>query len=129
MAGYLMPRMDIDVGYQEEMRIIDRAAYMFNQNLDWCKIVGLGVFCVGGTLLSASLLLPGLVGLSCIEDNDDDESTPFKLRIADTDDSSDELTTERKTRIPATEQLKSVQPKREDKIIITNSGLKKVDVE
>ena len=129
MAGYLLPRLDIDVGYQEEMRIIDRAAYIFNQNLDWCKIIGLGVFCVGGTLLSASLLLPGLVGLSCIDDNDDDESTPFKLRIADTEDYSNELADDSKDRIPATEELKSVQPKREDKIIITNSGLKKVDMD
>ena len=131
MAGYLVPRLNIDVGYQEEMRIIDRAAYIFNQNLEWCKIIGLGVFCVGGTLMSASLLLPGLVGLSCIEDSDEDESTPFKLRIADTEELCDELAVETKDRtgVPATEQLKSVQPKREDKIIITNSGLKKVDID
>ncbi|CAG2113493.1 unnamed protein product [Medioppia subpectinata] len=131
IAGYVMPRMNIDVGYQEEMRIIDRAAYMFNQNLEWCKIVGLAVFCVGGVLLSGSLLLPGLVGLSCLDDTDDDESTPFKLRIADTEDyyCDDLCGDEKKDRIPATEELKSVQPKREDKIIITNSGLKKVDMD
>jgi len=80
IAGYLVPKMNIDVGYQEEMRIIDRAAYAFNQNLEWCKIIGLAIFCVGGTLLSASLLLPSLVGLSCIDDDVNDETTPFKLR-------------------------------------------------
>jgi len=128
MAGYLVPRMNIDVGYQEEMRIIDRAAYMFNQNLDWCKIIGLGIFCVGGTLLSASLLLPSLVGLSCIDDDLSDETTPFKLRIDDEDDCDLNLN-ENKDKIPATEQLKSVQPKREDKMIITHSGLKKVEIE
>ena len=129
IAGYLMPRLSTDVGYQEEMRIIDRAAYIFNQNLDWCKIIGLGVFCVGGTLLSASLLLPSLVGLSCLDDSDDDESTPFKLRISDTEDFCDDPSDEAKDRIPATEQLKSVQPKRDEKVIVTNSGLKKVDID
>ncbi|XP_054153092.1 neurensin-1-like [Oppia nitens] len=129
MAGYLMPRMNIDIRYQEEMRIIDRAAYMFNQNLDLCKIIGLSVFCVGGVLLSSSLLLPGLVGLSCLDDSDDDDSTPFKLRIADIDEFGDEIVDENKDKIPATEQLKSVQPRREDNIIITNSGLKQVDMD
>jgi len=128
MAGYLVPKMNIDVGYQEEMRIIDRAAYMFNQNLEWCKIIGLAIFCVGGTLLSASLLLPSLVGLSCIDDEYNDETTPFKLRIAD-DDDCDEILNEKKDKIPATEELKSVQPKREDEMIITHSGLKKVEVD
>ena len=115
--------MDIDVGYQEEMRIIDRRAYLFNQRLDWCKVIGLAVFCVGGTLLSASLILPSLTGLSCIDDdNDDEEHQPFKLRIVD----EDEDVNNDDEKIPATEQVKNIQPKREDEMVITKSGLTKV---
>jgi hypothetical protein len=49
-------------------------------------------------------------------------------RIAD-DDDCDEILNEKKDKIPATEELKSVQPKREDEMIITHSGLKKVEVD
>lgn len=117
MAGYFVPRMSIDVGYQEEMRIIDRAALMFNHNLDWCKIIGLAILCVGGTLLSGSLLLPSLIGLTCIEDDLDDDQ-PFKLRINSSDDSEDE-----KDKFPVTEEVTSIQPKRDAESIATNSGL------
>lgn len=116
--------MDIDVGYQEEMRIIDRRAYLLNQRLDWCKVIGLAVFCVGGTLLSASLILPSLTGLSCIDDdNGDEEHQPFKLRIVD----DDENVNNDDEKIPATEQVKSIQPKREDEMVITKTGLTKVE--
>lgn len=119
MAGYFVPRMNIDVGYHKEMRIIDRAALMFNQNLDWCRIIGLAILCVGGTLLSGALLLPSLIGLTCIEDDALDDDEPFKLRINnDSDESEDE-----KDKIPATEEVTSIQPKRDSESVATNSGL------
>jgi len=133
--------MEVIVGYQEEIAIINTTAIQFNQTLNTCKVVGLAIFCIGGVLLASALLLPSLVGLSCLDDNDD-EQEPFKLKIAgdasssDDDDDSDAKKPlcgsnnggkNGKSRIPATEEVKSVQPKRDDEMIMTKEGLTKIE--
>lgn len=106
------------------MEIVDRTSVTFNRNLEWCKFLGLGIFCVGGSLLAAALLLPSLVGLSCLDDDLIDESTPFKVRISSKEDDDPALNG---SKIPATEEVKSIQPKREhEEAIVTGTGLTKL---
>ncbi|RWS11189.1 Neurensin-1-like protein [Dinothrombium tinctorium] len=121
LAGYLVPKKQVIIGHQNEMEIVDRSADNFNKMLENCKIFGLGIFSVGGTLLVAALLLPTLVGLSCF-DEEADESTPFKVCIA----SDEEELINKRVKIPATEELKSVQPKREEEAVMTGTGLTKL---
>lgn len=106
--SYLYPRKKIIVDHKEEMEIIDRYAIDFNIKLDWGKIIGLGLFCTGGSILSITLLLPSLIGSSCLKD-DEDENTPFKVTIPNTTNEIDFS----QDRVPATEKLTSVQPTKE----------------
>lgn len=62
LVGFAFPRMPIDLGYQEEMRIIDRRAVAFNEHLELLKLLGLVVFAMGGAVVAAALLLPSLLG-------------------------------------------------------------------
>lgn len=123
LLGYLVPRKDVIVGYQEEIAIIDESAVAFNKNFEWFKILGLGVFCVGGLVLSTALLLPSLVGTSCF-DEDADEATPFKVRIGrGRDEEESDSDDDHKAGIPATETVKGVQPRREEEAVITKGAL------
>ncbi|XP_013779465.1 neurensin-1-like [Limulus polyphemus] len=118
-VGYYVRQRDVVVGYKADLEIIDRSSLDFNRNLDICKVLGLLVFCLGGAILLAALLLPTLVSNYC----DDDDQEAFKVK-ANFDDPQ-ESPTEKK--IPATEALTSVQPKRgEDHMVITEVGLCKV---
>lgn len=133
LIGFTINRMQIDIGYQEEMRIIDKSAYEFNQHLDQIKIIGLICFAFGGLFVASSLLLPSLLpnksnGIDDDDDDDVDESTHLKFNIDPDDDDDDEHRTRVKNLIPVTEQLKSVQPKQTEKTtsVITNSGLKQI---
>lgn len=137
LLGYFVPRREIIIGYQEkEIAIIDQSAVKFNKNLEWFKVLGLGIFCIGGFMLSMALLLPSLIGISCFED--EEESPPFKVRIgrsrssstgsADSDPEDDDDDDDEKNKaIPVTQQVKSVQPKREaDQAICTGEGFTKL---
>ncbi|KAI2800522.1 Neurensin-1 [Blomia tropicalis] len=127
VAGFTFPKMKIDIGYQEEMRIIDKSAFEFNEHLDQFKIIGLAMFAIGGTLVASALLLPSLLSTSNYDDGDEDERSPFKLRINENDAG---LISENKNLIPITEQVKTVQPKQEKQAsIITNAGLKQFAVD
>ncbi|KAJ6217971.1 hypothetical protein RDWZM_009128 [Blomia tropicalis] len=109
VAGFTFPKMKIDIGYQEEMRIID------NNVRHWRNIGGIGV------------LLPSLLSTSNYDDGDEDERSPFKLRINENDAG---LISDNKNLIPITEQVKTVQPKQEKQAsIITNAGLKQFAVD
>ncbi|OTF83660.1 hypothetical protein BLA29_001854, partial [Euroglyphus maynei] len=84
VIGFTINRMQIDIGYQEEMRIIDKSAYQFNQHLDQIKVIGLICFAAGGLLVASSLLLPSLLPIKSNGTNDDvDESTHLKFNIHD----------------------------------------------
>lgn len=122
VVGFTFPKMKIDIGYQEEMRIIDKSAFDFNEHLDQIKVFGLVLFAVGGILVASALLLPSLL-LTSLDDEQDDSSY-FKLRIDG--DCEPDLN---KNLIPVTEELKVVQPKQENTTIITNAGLKQIDLE
>ncbi|KAI1295458.1 Neurensin-1 [Halotydeus destructor] len=128
--GYLVPKKEVIITYNQEIGIVDKLAVQFNRTLDNFKVIGLAIFCIGGLLLSTALLLPSLVGAQCFEGDAMDETTPFKVRIgrrdgtSDSDEEDDQLD---KVGIPATEQVKSVQPKREEaEAIVTGSGLTKL---
>lgn len=124
LVGFTFAKMKIDIGYQEEMRIIDKSAYDFNIHLNQIKVIGLIFFAIGGVFVASALLLPSLMPN---KDDNQEESTHFKLRIHDDDD--DELLNRSKNLIPITEELKIIQPKQENTTIITNAGLKQIDLE
>ena len=127
VAGFTFPKMKIDIGYQEEMRIIDKSAFEFNEHLDQFKIIGLAMFAIGGTLVASAFLLQSLLSTSNYDDGDEDERSPFKLRINENDAG---LISDNKNLIPITEQVKTVQPKQEKQAsIITNAGLKQFAVD
>lgn len=119
IVGFTFPKMKIDIGYQEEMRIIDKSAFKFNEHLDQVKVIGLILFAAGGILVASALLLPSL--LQTNEEDNQDEISPFKLRIDEESDLGNE------NMIPVIEELKSVQPKQESTTIITNAGLRQID--
>lgn len=106
-----------------EIGIVDVIATKFNKTLEWFKVLGLGIFCVGGFLLSAALLLPTLVGASCFEREPAEETAPFKVRIGHASD--DESDDEKTSGIPVTEEVKNVQPSREEEAVITGGCLTK----
>lgn len=134
LLGYCVPRREIILGYQDkEIAIIDQSAVKFNKNLEWFKVLGLGIFCIGGFILSMALLLPSLIGISCFED--EEELPPFKVQIgrsrststesADSDTEGEDE--DRNKTIPVTEQVKPVQPKREeDRTICMGKGFIKL---
>lgn len=58
-VGFNYPKVQTDVGYQDEMRIIDKAAYKFNKRLEQIKVIGLIFFAFGGISLAAALIMSG----------------------------------------------------------------------
>lgn len=124
LIGFTFSRLNIDIGYQEEMRIIDKSAYDFNVHLDQIKVLGLIFFAMGGIFVSSAIILPGLMPNNSDDDDDNqDESTHFKLHI------DDEANSRGANLIPITEELKVIQPKQESTTVITNSGLKQIELE
>lgn len=121
MVGYLIPRKEPVIGHQQEMAIIDHAALDFNRNMDFCKVVGLVVFCVGGIVLVTALLLPSLMNQYCEEELQNDS-----FRVAVECHESPKSPTDKK--IPATEEVANIQPKRglENEVVMTNAGLCKI---
>ncbi|XP_053208760.1 neurensin-1-like [Panonychus citri] len=125
--AYGYPRKQVVIGQAEDTEIVDRLAIEFNKKLDWAKIIGLAVFCCGGSLLAFTLLLPSLVGVSCLDDEDDDDTTPFKVTVPEVvhvDGDLKEKAKDSNFRIPVTEKVTSVQPSREKaESVVTESGL------
>lgn len=126
IIAYGYPRKQVVIAREDEMRIIDPVAADFNKKLELGKIVGLAVFCCGGSLLALTLLLPSLVGVSCLDEEDDDDATPFKVTVSEVVHAGDPKSdsNDLDSRIPATEKVTSVQPSREEaESVVTESGL------
>lgn len=133
LVGFTFPRMKIDIGYQEEMRIIDKSAVAFNEHLEQVKVVGLVAFAIGGTLVASAMLLPSLLKSEGGSDGDDyGGEEHFKVRVHDDnffaggeEDSDASL---RRSLIPVEETLKVVQPKAEvAHTVPTKAGLKQIE--
>ncbi|XP_046893867.1 neurensin-1 [Hypomesus transpacificus] len=56
LVGYVTPAK-IEAFGEEELLFVDSHAVSFNRALDVCKLTGAVLFCVGGTLMAAGLLL------------------------------------------------------------------------
>lgn len=134
IVGFTFPRMKIDIGYQEEMRIIDKSAVAFNEHLEQVKVIGLVAFAVGGTLVASAMLLPALLK----SDNEADDyggEEHFKVRVHDDErqfffagGEEDSDASLRRSLIPVEETLKVVQPKAEmAHTVTTKAGLKQID--
>lgn len=139
--GFTFPRMKIDIGYQEEMRIIDKSAVAFNEHLEQVKVAGLVAFALGGTLVASAMLLPALLRSQSAEDEYGGGGEHFKVRVHDDDERNyffagggggggeeDSDASLRRSLIPVEETLKVVQPKAEvAHTVTTKAGLKQID--
>lgn len=119
LVGYLVPPRPIIIASTENLDLKDNNAEVYNFKLDVCKLVGLALFCMGGVTLTLALLFPILMHQYC---DDDRSERPFQVRINTTE--STLPTSPLENRIPATPQLASVQPGRNnEEAIITKDGM------
>lgn len=124
LVGFLVPKRKEVVDVQEDIEIINRADQAFNQDLDICKIVGMVLFCVGGIMVTIVLLALILMKKHRMEDPLAEE-IPMNERETDTEPGPG---TPIDVKVPVTEELTTVQPKRMDpeEVVMTNTGLCKV---
>ncbi|XP_013790432.2 neurensin-1-like [Limulus polyphemus] len=117
LLGYFLPQKRVVVDFQADLEIIDRSALVFNQHLDICKGTGLIIFCLGGIISLAALLLSSLVTTYCDEYS---EIVRFEANFK-------EIPSSPTDKIPITEKLTNVQPKdRENHMVVTTTGLHQV---
>ncbi|XP_054709354.1 neurensin-1-like [Uloborus diversus] len=115
LVGFLVPRRKEVVNIQEDIEIIDRVDQAFNRDLQLCKVVGIALFCTGGLIVAAVLL-----AMIAKMPKRDDPVEEIPMTEPDRGPTSPVG-----TKVPATEELKPVQPKRMDaeKLVMTHAGL------
>ncbi|KAL8590455.1 hypothetical protein ACOMHN_011668 [Nucella lapillus] len=113
LVGYLVPPKAVIVGEDKAAGewYIDPSARKFNMTLDAFKLIGLGLFCIGGITLALSLLFPSFLHYCHDEDDDhvDDESK-VPLRGPEGDRRQGAPLSPLERSIPATSKVRSVQP-------------------
>ncbi|KFM66539.1 Neurensin-1, partial [Stegodyphus mimosarum] len=120
LVGYITPLRQGIAGQQEGFLIIDRDAARFNYYIKLCRIMGLIVFCIGGCIFCFTMLLSVFFNIHYSDDEDETPVETFCVTL--TAEDVPQSPTDKK--IPATEELTSVQPKREvDEVVMTNAGL------
>lgn len=126
LVGFLVPKKKEVVDIQEDIEIIDREDQAFNQDLDICKIVGIVLFCTGGVMVIIVLLALTLMKKHTMVDPLSEEIPMDEPE--ETDVVEPGPGTPMDVKVPATEELTAVQPKRVDpeEVVMTNAGLCKV---
>ncbi|XP_054708569.1 neurensin-1-like [Uloborus diversus] len=120
LVGYLTPLHEGIKSHQEDYVIVDRDAAKFNYYIKVCRMMGLISFCGGGCIFSIALLVSFFFNMNYTEEEEDDPLEPLCVTL----DTEDVPQTPTDKKIPATEELTSVQPKREvEEVVMTNSGL------
>ncbi|KFM71294.1 Neurensin-1, partial [Stegodyphus mimosarum] len=125
LVGFLVPKRKEVVDTQEDIEIINRADQAFNEDLDICKIVGIFLFCSGGSMITAMLLILILTRRNRIDDPLSAEEIPLtSAEVCQEPGPS----TPMDVKVPATEELTTVQPRRTDpeEVVMTNTGLCKM---
>lgn len=124
LVGFLVPKRKEVVNVQEDIEVISKAEQLFNQDLDICKIVGIVLFCTGGIMVTIVLLALMLMRKHRMEDPLSEE-IPMAEPEAEMEPGPG---TPMDVKVPATEELTAVQPKRVDpeEVVMTNAGLCKV---
>ncbi|CAL1276365.1 unnamed protein product [Larinioides sclopetarius] len=121
IIGFVTPLHASVAEKNEEFYVIDKSATALNDYMRVCRLVGGGMFIVGFSLFLAVVLLALCWNLN--EDNnesDDDESDNLCLSF------NTENTYQKgpDDKIPATEELTTVQVKREkEDVVVTTNGL------
>lgn len=120
LYGYITPEKEETIGKQAELTIKDPNAKQFNIRLDHIKVIGLVVFCAGGSIVALTLILASLVGVSWNDEDDDlDDSGTIKVTLP----SGDNIVND-DCKVPVTEEVTSIQPSRQaDESVVTGSGL------
>ncbi|XP_071036259.1 neurensin-1-like isoform X2 [Parasteatoda tepidariorum] len=123
LVGFLVPKRKEIVDSQEDIEIIDRYDQAFNQDLDTCKVVGIILFCTGGILVTVVLLALTVLWKSKRDDPLSLEELPLTTKEIDQIPN-----TPMDVKVPATEEVSAVQPKRvdPDEVVMTNAGLCKI---
>ncbi|GFT66852.1 uncharacterized protein NPIL_206121 [Nephila pilipes] len=124
-VGFLVPKKKEVIDIQEDLEIIDRVFQAFNKDLDIFKIVGIVLFCVGGLMMAGVFLALTLIWKNRGEDPLSSEEIPLTGTHPQQDNGPNATMD---VKVPATEELTTVQPKRvdPDEVVMTNAGLCKI---
>ncbi|KAF8781930.1 neurensin-1-like [Argiope bruennichi] len=123
--GFLVPKRNVVVDIQEDIEIIDKEHMAFNYALDIVKIMGITLFCTGGLMVAGLFLALTFICKSRIDDPLNAEEIPLAGGDACPDTGPNAAMD---VKVPATEELTAVQPKRADpeEVVMTNAGLCKI---
>ncbi|GIY41081.1 uncharacterized protein CDAR_225111 [Caerostris darwini] len=123
--GFFVPKKKEVIDIQEDIEIIDRAFLEFNKDLDVFKIVGMVLFSAGGLVMAGVLIAVTLMW----RNRSDDPLSSEEIPLTGTEPRQDEgPKTSMDVKVPATEEVTAVQPKRADpeEVVMTNAGLCKI---
>lgn len=121
LVGYLVPRKPIiiETDSTNQILLVDKQANPHNTMLDMCKIIGLVLFCLGGTTLALALLFPSFLHQYCSEERYDDG-----IRVRYGEDSKPPPLSPIEMTIPASSKVSSVQPERNGtESLLTKDGM------
>lgn len=114
VVGYTVPSK-IEAFGEDEMLFVDDHAIQFNRALDICKLAGAILFCIGGTMMAACLLMSAFVKSYSKEERYLQQKS--KKRIAELQASAHPITkvpTPGECKIPVTlSKVQNVQPSSE----------------
>lgn len=124
LVGFVTPLHSAIAAKNEEFLIIDRSATIFNDYMRMCRLVGIGLFLTGFCLFLAVVLFALCWNID--ENNgepEDEESSSDNFCLTLHTETTYQKAEDKK--IPVTEELATVQPKREkeEEVIVTKSGL------
>ncbi|CAL1285739.1 unnamed protein product [Larinioides sclopetarius] len=124
-VGFLVPKKNVVVDIQEDIEIIDKEHLSFNWVLDIVKIIGITLFCTGGLMVAGLFLALTFICKSRIEESLTAEEIPLTGTESRPDKGPNAAID---VKVPATEELTAVQPKRADpeEVVMTNAGLCKI---
>lgn len=120
LVGHLTPQREMIVGHHSNIEILDHTAVAFNHRLELCRLAGLAVFCCGGLVLLLTLLLSTFFHVGghnnnnsrCCNENAyyDYVTTSLVEPFIPGQAQGLPVPAVADTKIPVTEQIKSVQP-------------------
>jgi len=109
LVSHFTPRKEtLQTSSDERFALVDKNASRVNATLDILATVGVVCFCVAGILVIIAIVLPTYFSQYCFEDRDTNEETISLYSSAP----SNEPRSPVERSVPATQLIRSVQPKR-----------------
>ncbi|GFT82987.1 hypothetical protein NPIL_358251 [Nephila pilipes] len=121
LIGFVSPLHQSVAEKNEEFLVIDKSASTFNDYMRMCRLVGVGMFIFGFSLFLAVILLALCWNLDD-ENNECEDEESENVCLTFNPESTYQKGSDEK--IPVTEELTTVQVKREkEDVVVTSSGL------